>query len=68
MDLPNSLPSFTAQRSSMKHLVEWKFLALILSEEISDHMYSSSWEYKKDLPKIMQNHCHVSNIKIVVLS
>ena len=32
----------------MKGSVEWKYLALIVSEEeISDAMYSSSYEYKE---------------------
>ena len=35
------------QRSSMKRFAEWKCLALILSEEISDSMYLSSQGYKK---------------------
>ena len=42
IDLPSSPPSFIAQRSSIKHFVEWKCLAFILSEEVSDGMYSSS--------------------------
>ena len=45
--LPNSSPLFIAQKLSMKTLVLHQCLALILSEEISDEMYSSLYEYKK---------------------
>ena len=59
----------------MKHFVEWKSLALILSE-ISDDMYSSSYEYEKrfaqngagSIPIWMLIACFISNIKIAVLS
>ena len=78
MDLPISTPSFTVQRSSMKHVVEWKCLTLILSEEIREDMYCSSYKYKKNCPKLSRVdsywdtnglfHCHISNIKIANLS
>ena len=45
--LPNSSPLFIAQKLSMKTLVLHQCLALILSEEISDEMYSSLYKYKK---------------------
>ena len=42
MDLPDFPPSFLAQRSRVKCLIEMKCLVFILSQEISDHMYCSS--------------------------
>ena len=46
IDLANS-PPFTAQWSLLKHFVERKYLAVILSEEVSYEIYSFSKEYKK---------------------
>ena len=47
IDLSNSPPSFIRQRLSVKCIAEWKYLALILSEEIRDVMYFPSKEHKK---------------------
>ena len=77
MDLPNYPPSFLAQRSSMKRFVEWKCLALLSSEEISNKGVFLYKNIKKDLLnwyRINSHwdtsclvHCRISNIKIAVL-
>ena len=33
----------------MRLFAEWRFLTTTLSEQISNGMYSSSWEYKKNI-------------------
>ena len=48
----------------MKRFVEWKYLALILSEEISDDMYASH-KYKK---KFAQNGAGSLPIRVTAAS